>query len=203
MVWRWSGRSGSKHRPIETLFSAILTGVEGRKSWYTRHFVSCISPATGTPRLVQVFQKSAAPKGKLSCVERRRVLFGPRAFDHPAALIGWLSSDLLRIHSTNTLRSILIHFGGGAGVLKLDSLAQRISSCGLAIRICHVERRSGARHHELAGAPHDTPNPDLLHSSNHQCMVWPTRAGIACRSALHARSRLLFCAGEPRCRRKA
>ena len=63
-VWRWSGRSGSKHRPIETLFSAILTGLEGRKSWHTRHFVSRISPATGTPRLVQVFQKSAAPKGQ-------------------------------------------------------------------------------------------------------------------------------------------
>ncbi len=76
VVWRWSGRSGSKHRPIETLFSAILTGVEGRKSWYTRHFVSRISPATGTPRLVQVFQKSAAQKGKLSCVERRRAVCG-------------------------------------------------------------------------------------------------------------------------------
>ncbi len=118
------------------------------------------------------------------------------AFDHPAALIGWLSSDFYAFIRPDTLRSISNSSDGGAGVLKLDSLAQRIP-CGLAIRICHAGCRSGAGHHELAGAPHHTPNAALLHSSHHQRMVRWNRAGVACRSALHAGSRLLLCAREP------
>src|SRR5882724_11094153 len=101
-----------------------------------------------------------------------------------------------RSFDRDTLRSFSNSFWWRRGLLEARLSGTANFPCGLPIRVCSARCHSSTRHHELAGALHHTPDAALLHRNHHQRMVRWNGAGVACRSTLHAVSRLLLCTGK-------